>query len=624
MKLRTLLQGCSSGQLNRISAAWKLEIEAGTLRRELVELLAVQLEQTGQGAAAWTSLSEREQKIIAALVRAGGRHDIDLLTRRLVGAGTSERVREAAASAVQTTVAGLLDRGIVFRIFESEAQRQGVYLVLADELLSSAGSHLTVLGSFPLPSPVDPPSEVARCNIADDLFVLASALRREAWSAPSRGLAGRPARSVGQILSRLQVTPRPGPGRPGQRWRFLLWLAQRAGWINRAPLPQPDDDALNRLLREPGALPGRALAAGPARPESSPTRTQSPQPARPRNFQADVLQLLNELPDSDWWVSDDLATWLIGQLSDRAVPDAGRTARPEQAVRTVLRWLSGRWYWLGLVEWGRTPAGWHSVRPTPALRLFVTGRSGNDTPQGAALCMTEDSLVLVAPAGADLAALYRTEPYLAYAVSEADARHYRLTPPSLERGLRLGGSPEALMLLVAQLTGQPVPHDWSASIERWTSESGRLRLSAGLILSSDDEQVLAKALALPSALESVVEVVSPTQARVAGERLATMLTDLAAAGLPVDIDPGVRAEPSHAGRAAALSGSAAEAAWIGMEIARRLAPEIIDGQRDLTAARLQLEAIFSAARLETLERRVASIMALSGERKRPVSRRRVV
>ena len=61
-----------------------------------------------------------------------------------------------------------------------------------------------------------------------------------------------------------------------------------------------------------------------------------------------------------------------------------------------------------------------------------------------------------------------------------------------------------------------------------------------------------------------------------------------------------------------------------MEIARRLAPEIVDSQRDLAAARLQLEAIFSAARLEALGRRVASIMATSGERKRPVSRRRVV
>src|SRR6186997_2618311 len=114
MKLRHLLQGCSTGQLARISTAWKLEIEAGTLRRELVELLAVHLERIGQDAATWAALSEREQKVVGALVRAGGRHDLDLLVRRLLGSTSSERVREAAASAVQATVAALLERGILF------------------------------------------------------------------------------------------------------------------------------------------------------------------------------------------------------------------------------------------------------------------------------------------------------------------------------------------------------------------------------------------------------------------------------------------------------------------------------------------------------------------------------
>ena len=627
MKLRPLLQGCATSQLARIAAAQGLRPEAGTLRRELVELIAGHLEAASQNAATWEHLSGTQRGVVGGLVRAGGRHEAELLTRRLTGDIRNQDEREAAVSEVQAAVSSLLERGVLFRIFEAEEQRQGVYLVLPDELLLPARSQFGAADTQSGPPPVQPPTEVARCDVADDLFVLASALRREAWSGPSRGLAGRPPRSVGQILARLRAATPPGPGQPGQRWRFLLWLAQRATWINRDLLPRPDDDSINRLLRDPATLPGKALAAGPARTEGPPARGPQPPSARPRHLQADTLQLLSELPDGQWWLADDLASWLTTQLPDRADGSGttgGRPARPEQHTRTIVRWLAGRWFWLGLVTWGRTPAGWFAVRPTAALRTLVTGRVEQAATPPFAPCTLAGDLTLTAPHGVDLAALYRTEPYLAYAGSDATGRHYRLTPPSLERGLRLGGSPEVLAQLLAQLTEQPVSDAWSTKISQWTTSDGRLRLSAGLILSSDDEGVLADALALPAASESVVELLSPTQARVAGERLAAMLADLAAAGLPVDIDPGVRAEPAQLGRAAALSGSAAEAAWIGLEIARRLAPELVDGQRDLTTARLQLEAIFSAARLEALGRRVASIMATASDRKQARPRRRVV
>jgi hypothetical protein len=258
------------------------------------------------------------------------------------------------------------------------------------------------------------------------------------------------------------------------------------------------------------------------------------------------------------------------------------------------------------------------------LRTLVTGRIEQAAASHQVPCTLSADLTLMAPPGADLGALYRTESYLTYAGTDAVGRRYRLTPPSLERGLRLGGSSEVLAQLLQQLTGQPIPDGWSTKISQWTNPDGRLRLNASLILSSDDESMLAEALALPGASKSVVELLSPTQARVAGEHLAAMLADLAAAGLPVDIDPGVRAEPAQVGRAAALSGSAAEAAWIGLEISRRLAPELVDVQRDLTNARLQLEAIFSAARLEVLGRRVASIMAIASDRKQARPRRRMV
>src|SRR5687768_5156507 len=124
MDLRTALLGCSSGQLARIAAAWRVEAEAGTLRRELVELLAARIVGGAEDAATWSGLGEAERDVVRLLVRAGGRHEADLLARRLG--------REDAG---EPAVAELVERGLLFRVFEADEQRQGVYLVLPDELL---------------------------------------------------------------------------------------------------------------------------------------------------------------------------------------------------------------------------------------------------------------------------------------------------------------------------------------------------------------------------------------------------------------------------------------------------------------------------------------------------------
>jgi hypothetical protein len=624
MKLRQALQGCSSGQLARIVASWALPVEAGTLRRELVDQIAEWLEREAQVADFWSRLDARERDVLGALVRAGGRHDAELLVRRLTSSLPLDVDPEMDQRQVHLALTGLLERGILYRLFEAAEQRQGVSFVLPDELVEGARS---TLGPSPVtagPTPVDPPSIVVRCTPADDLFALASALRREAWGAPSRGLAGRPVRSAGQILARLGASGQPGPGQPAQRWRFLLWVAQRAGWIDRAPLPRPHDDAVPRLLRAPQSFPARALEAGPASASGRDGRGSATAVARPQRLQPDVLQLLSELPAGLWWSPVALAAWVTDQLSE----DTGDARRPSRLAdrqrRTVERWLAGRWYWLGLIEWGRTDGGWTAVRPTSALRSVMTGRAVDVPGNAHSACIAGADLTLLAPSATDLAALYRAEPYLVYGGSDAAGRRYRLTPPSFERGLRRGGSASDLAVLVAQLTNEPLPDSWRTKIEQWSRPEGRLRLSAELILAADDEQTMADALVQAAARDAVIERLSATRARIDGARLVALLTDLASAGQPVEIDPGLRAEPTHAGRAAALSGSAAEAAWIGLEIARRLAPEIVDGQRDLSAARQQLEAIFSEARLEALGRRVASIVSAASDRKKPRARRRVV
>jgi hypothetical protein len=162
------------------------------------------------------------------------------------------------------------------------------------------------------------------------------------------------------------------------------------------------------------------------------------------------------------------------------------------------------------------------------------------------------------------------------------------------------------------------------AVERWTSGARRLHLGARLLLTGDREETLRDALATATARDAVVEQVSPRHVVVAGEHLAAMLADLAQAGLPVEIEPGLRAEPTDAGRSAALAGGTAETAWVALEVLRRIAPEVVSEQRDLQAARAQLEAVLAAGLLEMLSRRAAAIAAAIANRRQPRTRRRVV
>jgi hypothetical protein len=635
MDLRSALLGCSTGQLSRIAAAWMLSVEAGTLRRELVETVAARIEAELEAGGVWDALGDLERQAVAVLVRAGGRHEADLLGHRL-GRRLTVVDADEATRAVDAAVGGLVERGLLFRVYDAEEQRRGVYLVMPDEVLESASLVFGASGDRDDPSASMQPDQVAVIDPAADLFALASALRREAWGNASRGLARRRALTVSQIIGRLRQQTSNGPGDPGRRWRFLLWVAQRAGWIGRDRWPMPEDELIARLLADPGNLPAQALAAGPVA-EPGPTRGGSPERYSPRKRQADALQVLSELDEGAWWPARELAGWLAQELdSGDGRPVAGQRSaasdrpgaprRPASSDRTeqqIERWLGGRWFWLGLVTWGWDGSAWGLVSPTPALRALTTGRSQPGS-QLWSPCVTEDGLRLAAPIGADLATLYRAEPYLAFAGTEAGIRRYGLTPASFERGLRLGGDADDLLALLGRLIQEPPPPAWQAAIEQWASGSSRLKLEARLVLSSDRAETLAEGLSTPGVADAVTEHLSPRHALVAGERVAGLLAELARAGLPVEIAPGLRAESGDPGRAAALAGGVAETAWVALEVLRRLAPEVVAEQRDLQAARDRLEAVLAAGVLEALGRRAATISAAISEQRRGRGRRRVV
>jgi hypothetical protein len=217
--------------------------------------------------------------------------------------------------------------------------------------------------------------------------------------------------------------------------------------------------------------------------------------------------------------------------------------------------------------------------------------------------------------------LFRAECYLAFGGGGGpEPRRYALTPASVDRGVRLGGDVEELRDLLERLTQRPLPRAWTDPMSRWQDSALRLRLTPALLLSSARPEPLTEALATPAALDAVQERLSPRHALVDGAQIARLLADLAQAGHPVDVDDGLRAEPASTGRASALANGVAETAWVALEVLRRLAPDVVDGQRDLQAARTRLDAVLPADLIEGLHRRASSIVAAMGQRKRPHSR----
>lgn len=617
VKLREALLGCSTGQLRRIADAWNLPPDASLLRRELVDLLSERIGSAVGEPTFWASLAEDETRILGRLLRARGHHESALLERRLLSVvpdaddETAERIGES--------VERLVGRGLAFRVFEADGAVRRTALVLPDEVLAAAETRLAPTPTSSRLQPADEPLLVAGCDLRFDLFVLASALRREARAAASRALAGRQARTVAQVLAGLAGGMSDGPGEPTRRWRFLLWVGKRAGWLADRGWPAPDDEHVERLLADPRAAVNEALAV--ARPGSGRGDAHRRQPDLV-SLHADALQVLGELEPGVWYTADDVMRYLAEEVGPPdAEAEAGRAERAARQVDEALqRWLAGRWYWLGLVNWGHTEAGWSLISPQPAPGTVVPARASGTDSHAAEPCSIVADFQLTAPSSADLQALYRCERYLSYRGSTDGVRRYDLTPASVSRGLRLGGDAHEVRTLLARLFQADLPPSWDAAIERWTQSGAALRLEPRVLLIARNQTELDGALDVGAARQAIAERLSDRHAVVALDRVAELLANLAAAGQPVDVDPALRVDPRRPGEAASLTDGVVAAAWVSLDVLRRLGTDLFAEQRDLTAALASLEAVLPASTLEVLERRSRTIAALVTDRRAPRSK----
>jgi hypothetical protein len=607
MKLRQALQSCPTGLLRKIAASSGLPVETTTLRAELVDGLAAQLTRAARERLLWAALDSDERVAVALVEGAGGRHEADLLSSRLDARGASaDRARSASE-----TLARVVERGALFRVFETEAPAPGTYYVLPDEFLGSIDAPAAEVSAVRSAAVDLVPDETRRNDPIHDCFVLASALRREGWNRVSRQLLARTGPTFDRLLGALQpAVAAPDRSPPRLRWRFFVELGRLGGWLEGGRWPAPVDDRVRALFDDRGATQSalwHAYIAGPAgaREREVGLEGRVADPVRRA-----VLQLLAELPPGAWLS--------IPRLKDGLLSELGGHQSASRSLPELDNWIFGPWFWLGLVVLGRSSEGWTLVATTTALR-DVAGRGAEPMPSAqASPCELTPDLQLRAPASADLAALYEAERYLAYAGGESP-RRYSLTAASFARGVRLGGSASEAAALLEHLARAPLPAEWRRALEAWQASVGRLHIDARLLLSAADADSLDRALRVREVGETVGEILSERHAWIVPDRLGDLLTALVAAGQPVTVDPALRLESARPGVAAAMGGGAAELLWTLLHAVLAVDRAALGSLGAWEAVATALDALVPASSRASLERRAD---ALAERLRRPRGGRR--
>ena len=220
----------------------------GTLRHEFVDALHTAIIDGISAETFAAQLDELSRRILVLLVRSHGRHEAEFLARRLL-AETGDTGDDAIAQ-VEAGVARLVELGLFYRLFESEGAVRRTMLVMPDEIVASITAWL------PIGQSLRPRSSVPAGDDAAQRSGARSVCPGERPPARSTrrtftGSAGRPERTVAQIVSGLRSQTPDGPGEPARRWQFLLWVGKRVGWFGDDGWPPPDDERIALTPRRP-------------------------------------------------------------------------------------------------------------------------------------------------------------------------------------------------------------------------------------------------------------------------------------------------------------------------------------------------------------------------------------
>jgi Helicase conserved C-terminal domain len=269
-------------------------------------------------------------------------------------------------------------------------------------------------------------------------------------------------------------------------------------------------------------------------------------------LRAIVAQLLGRLPPGRWHRVSEVVD-LIGKF--RNVPQAGLANRmalvrestrdgyvrqsfvrisedviPDRHRTIIEAMLAGPLSWLGLVD--LSPANDRPQRFAVRPAAGILGYRAIDLPEVSAPSLTiSPDLVVQVPPGADST----THSWLARAgelleAGSAGAR-YRLAPASVATLFEAGITGPQLAEFLAERSATPLPAEARATLDRWWTSFGSLRLYDEIsLLELGDSHLLAELLATTSLRSALVHAFSPQLVAVQSGQLARVIDELTRLG----------------------------------------------------------------------------------------------
>jgi len=271
-----------------------------------------------------------------------------------------------------------------------------------------------------------------------------------------------------------------------------------------------------------------------------------------------VSRVVGRMPSSVWYDAPSFVETIEGLLTSGAPGLAGfrqiaqqldwtwhGQPRPGQplAIRTPEGWsmfirsivdaiLSGPMSWLGMVdvqqESRRVTAFW--VHPTAAI---LSGKQFEpDELASPGQMSVDDDLAIVIPVGSPgtgaLGPILQASELVRVA---ADGLHYQLTSNGFQALFEHGMTPDDIAGLLAEQTGGPIPKAARATLDRWWSGYGHIRLYDELTLIELGDDLLLRELQAATSLDRMLlHQFSPRLIAVEDGAVEQLVTELGARG----------------------------------------------------------------------------------------------
>ncbi len=194
--------------------------------------------------------------------------------------------------------------------------------------------------------------------------------------------------------------------------------------------------------------------------------------------------------------------------------------------------LGGPLSWLGLVDVQQERHRVTSFHVRPVAAILSGKQFDPEDLMVQGTVSVDDDLMIVVPAGSSSMAAIAPILQASNLTSVAgDGLHYQLTPNGLQALFEHGLDADDIARMLAEQTGEPIPATARATIDRWWSSYGHVRLYDELTLIELGDDLLLRELQVATSLASVVlHQFTPRLIAIEDRAVDQLVTELSARG----------------------------------------------------------------------------------------------